>query len=523
MRKFMAIMVIISAMMFASPAFAVADAFADVPEDHWAYDAVKHLRVKGIISGLPEDVYDGSRAISRYEMASIVARALTKIDIEKIDKGDLRLVQKLVVEFEDELDAIGVKLDNIDRRLTKLEEKLGGWRLFGRYMFCASFASGDQEESSYTEGPYDTSFEKQWIRMYLIKQIDKDTHFFAEIRGGSYGIPSDKRGAKGDVQFVVRMLEYVSYLPWDVRIRVGRFFIGPEDENHLYYDGDPMFRIRADAIELVKTAGDFEIWATIGRNSEYTVENYTYTNPLTLEEESAFGAFMSYTLKIYWQPKENFSAGVFAAWLDEDSNLDEMTDYIGTYSTKDLDLATYSAFFSYKIVPDLALEGIYYQQRLGDSFVEAKDGVQDPHAYKIMLTYKGRQDFQVCYGLHLEYVELDNAFVGQSVSYGLANFMAATPNLNYLLADPQGTSRMFFINYHHIFNEKWNAYVRYIYQDYDTEGLEAGQEYGVALFYQMTPNVGFKLAFDEVDYGDNPSPYYSGKDRVIQLRTQVTF
>ena len=70
-------------------------------------------------------------------MASVVARALVAVDAEKASKQDLELLKKLVMEFKDELDALGVKVDKIDKRVAVLEDRLGGWKLSGSFKFDA--------------------------------------------------------------------------------------------------------------------------------------------------------------------------------------------------------------------------------------------------------------------------------------------------------------------------------------------------------------------------------------------------
>ena len=51
-------------------------AFIDVPADHWAYEAVSLLLQQGIVLGYPDGTFGGTRAITRFEMAVIVARLL---------------------------------------------------------------------------------------------------------------------------------------------------------------------------------------------------------------------------------------------------------------------------------------------------------------------------------------------------------------------------------------------------------------------------------------------------------------
>ena len=52
--------------------------FPDVPENHWAYEAVKSLGEKGLIEGYPDGSFGGERSLSRYEFAEIVYRALER-------------------------------------------------------------------------------------------------------------------------------------------------------------------------------------------------------------------------------------------------------------------------------------------------------------------------------------------------------------------------------------------------------------------------------------------------------------
>lgn len=59
------------------PAFAQG-AFADVPSDHWAYDAVQELAQAGIVIGYPDGLYKGQRQMTRYEFAMAIARLLDK-------------------------------------------------------------------------------------------------------------------------------------------------------------------------------------------------------------------------------------------------------------------------------------------------------------------------------------------------------------------------------------------------------------------------------------------------------------
>src|SRR5713226_1202726 len=63
---------------FARPALAQGP-FADVPTDHWAYDAVNELASRGIVNGYPDGTFGGKRALTRYEFAVAIQRMLQDV------------------------------------------------------------------------------------------------------------------------------------------------------------------------------------------------------------------------------------------------------------------------------------------------------------------------------------------------------------------------------------------------------------------------------------------------------------
>ena len=83
-----------------------ANPFSDVPAGHWAYDAVNKLAAEGVVDGYPDGTYGGDKLMTRYEMAQIVAKAMAK--------G--ANVDKLAAEFADELDSLGVRVANLEKK-----------------------------------------------------------------------------------------------------------------------------------------------------------------------------------------------------------------------------------------------------------------------------------------------------------------------------------------------------------------------------------------------------------------------
>ena len=98
----------------ASTTFAAANPFADVPADHWAYDAVAQLVQDGIINGYGNGTYVGDQNMSRYEMAQIVAKAMAKSDAA--DNNNKALIDKLAAEFSDELANLGVRVADLEAK-----------------------------------------------------------------------------------------------------------------------------------------------------------------------------------------------------------------------------------------------------------------------------------------------------------------------------------------------------------------------------------------------------------------------
>lgn len=107
-----------------------ANPFSDVPAGHWAYDAVNKLAAEGVVEGYPDGTYGGDRLMTRYEMAQIVAKAMAK--------G--ANVDKLAAEFAGELDSLGVRVAN-------LEKKADNVRITGQIRYEYGDRNGDMQKT----------------------------------------------------------------------------------------------------------------------------------------------------------------------------------------------------------------------------------------------------------------------------------------------------------------------------------------------------------------------------------------
>ena len=114
-----------------------ANPFSDVPAGHWAYDSINKLAAAGVIEGYGDTTFGGDKLMTRYEMAQIVAKAMAK--------G--ANVDKLAAEFAEELDNLGVRVANLEKKADNV--KVTGEVRF-RYVDQKPFGYYGQYQKGYT-------------------------------------------------------------------------------------------------------------------------------------------------------------------------------------------------------------------------------------------------------------------------------------------------------------------------------------------------------------------------------------
>ena len=108
-------------MILASAVLVFASPFSDVPENHWSIDAINSLTSKGIINGYEDGTFGGKRVVSRYHLAVVLSRMLASVEQkpDKISRSDLKVIERLTIEFADELyakiNAANIRVDIDDR------------------------------------------------------------------------------------------------------------------------------------------------------------------------------------------------------------------------------------------------------------------------------------------------------------------------------------------------------------------------------------------------------------------------
>lgn len=187
-KAYLAALAATCAFAFAAPAFAApsTEIFADVPAKHWAYEAVYKLAKDGIVSG-DAGRFMGDRTITRYEMAVMVANAMTKV--EKADASQKALIDKLSKEFSADLEKLGARVSAVEAKVKSLEAgkpnvKMGGqsrvtyaYRNDGMNLAAAGLNQNKHDYFTYrlrVEGTYAAG----------------DWTFFSRIRGQNYDVES---------------------------------------------------------------------------------------------------------------------------------------------------------------------------------------------------------------------------------------------------------------------------------------------------------------------------------------------
>lgn len=100
-----------------------ADSFSDVPQGHWAYDALDFLAKDGVIEGMGDGTFQGNRTMTRYEMASIVAKAMQK---GGLGIGDQAVLDKLAAEYGNELATLKKQTAQNTKDIEELKNGIAG-------------------------------------------------------------------------------------------------------------------------------------------------------------------------------------------------------------------------------------------------------------------------------------------------------------------------------------------------------------------------------------------------------------
>ena len=301
-----------------------ANPFSDVPAGHWAYDAVNKLAAEGVVDGYPDGTYGGDKLMTRYEMAQIVAKAMAK--------G--ANVDKLAAEFADELDSLGVRVAN-------LEKKAGNVKITGQIR--ASYKDVDGDKNGHAG--------QLRNRLFVNGAINEDWTYTGRLQN-----IQTYTNESGDDDLDMNWA-FVSGRVGGVKVDAGRM-------DFTYSD---VVDMRADGVKLVY-GDDVKLtgWAYKAASDNYVSgydedENGKESNDSLVENGERF-----YTVGV------EASIGV----------VDTAVRYYNADNWRDQEI--WEAAVAGEIVKDLTLKGAYFY---GDSDMTNYDG--DNNGWLVGLAYRG--------------------------------------------------------------------------------------------------------------------------------------
>ncbi|WP_416182381.1 S-layer homology domain-containing protein [Acidaminococcus timonensis] len=231
-----------------------ANPFSDLPAGHWAYGAVAKLAAAGVVDGYPDGTFKGDKTMTRYEMAQIVAKALAK--------GAIGADDKLVSEFADELDNLGV-------RVAKLEKNADAVKITGNIRTHYAHTTGDFGKDSIS---------KTRSRLFFTGEVNDNWHYVGMLQNEQTWNNSGKNDSgDNDTDF---QRAYLTGNLGVVNMTLGRY-------NGIYAEGN-VYDTRVDAVNANVKTGATYIGATWGKMGNLDTYGYTNNNALASSLVKAF-------------------------------------------------------------------------------------------------------------------------------------------------------------------------------------------------------------------------------------------
>ena len=523
MKKLAVLAAIVVVAALAAPAFSATNPFMDVPMGHWAYDAIGQLASENILAGYEDGEYKGTRPTTRYEMASALARMLGVIDMKKASKQEIEALRRLVMEFDEELETLGVRVDELDERIAVYETRLGGWHLSGVLALevinrSANNALDVRDSDGHIQ--FDDAkllFERTWG--------ENDEYYFrARLSGGGAG-----NVANFD-RFYVEMPFF-----FDTKFMLGR--------NNWAWEG-------AYKIDLPNTGswmGDQILtdwgWAGFGLTKNFGLG----TASIAFAHPDQYGDRLSAA----WQRAWMILAGAQLQFTEQFGFDIGGQAFIGDNAEQGRNpgdaafnnLWTIYAGLRFNFNENVALKGVFYHQKIDTEEVNGAGTAWEKHGYGIQdgnsflddanhwaAIIDVKQEALKYTSLWLEYGQYKKGFMGRNNS---TIFYSGSPIMSGFIADgngaEEGGAALTDINYYRIglgqeWNEKWAThlfYYGYIVKDGKAANDDAKPfEVGLGVQYKMndytTMGLNYVHADNNLDGNDN-------KDNVIRFRTKVTF
>jgi hypothetical protein len=434
----------------------------------------------------------------------------------KASRQDVEMLQKLVVEFHDELEALGVRVDEMEGKVNKLDERLGGWKLSGRLRLDVINNENDEPDP-------DTIFKHTNFRIEMERFFGEEEqfHFFARIDTNT---TDDRKTKKWNEQAddPIRWSLFYVDMPFfmDTTLTVGKFdwdleggyrmslpTIGEQSWGAALTDQ----RLTGFGIEKQFGLGNVRAYVSKGNSLFGTYKNKmgdtqeTNSHTHEIDVSSPYSAWQAVLAgKFQFNEQFGFDLGV-QYYAGDNAGADS------TVSDTSFDnMWTIWAGLRFDFNENIGFNGIFYSQQKNGDVWDGIDWVDADYdsakLWKVAVAVK--QDALKFTSLWLEYGQADAGFMMTdhflTTGEGVADLSVVPSDLKF-----------WKIGLGQEWNEKWATRLFYSGYSFDVDYLKA--EWGLGIQYTMNSNVKFDLAYTQAKYdvGDD--------ERSIRLRTQVTF
>ena len=396
-----------------------ANPFSDVPAGHWAYDSINKLAAAGVIDGYGDGTFGGDKLMTRYEMAQIVAKAMAK--------G--ANVDKLAAEFADELDNLGVRVANLEKKADNV--KITGELRFRYVDQDGAMFKASEGRESLVVGNASNHVADLRSRIWINGMINDDWTYTGMLQNTQN--LSDNAGNE-DTKF---QRAYVDGKLGGMAVRAGRY-------NLVIADGN-IYDTRADGLEL-SYGNNVKVKGFVGKaTDDITVVPVT----LTTYDDKVFTGDVTNGGK-YWGLAVE---GELAKGLKATAGYTQFKD-MGTgsvtfinqnepFGKTDVDNGIWHAGLSYDIghfnLSAMYLKGDLSADKLGGEAQAAIDQFLDDDGYVIGLAYKGaKAEDAGSWGAWAKYYDQGaQTYVAHTTdanTFGMTGFKGFGVGANYTIA-----------------------------------------------------------------------------------------
>ncbi len=382
-----------------------ANPFSDVPAGHWAYDSINKLAAAGVIEGYGDTTFGGDKLMTRYEMAQIVAKAMAK--------G--ANVDKLAAEFAEELENLGVRVAN-------LEKKADNVKVTGevRYHYADYSDGAAYRRNSKNPSPYASQLRS---RIWINGQINDDWTYTGMIEN-----KQDFTNNNGDEDTNFQRA-YVNGKLGGLAIEAGR--------SQLFLANGNLYDTRYDGISA-SYGKDVKLTAFYGKPTDKRAAGWFWTHqdnggPTRLvkayfqDYDKVYGANLAAK---FGTVSANVGYTVFANGTEGDSYLVN-NEYVDRYYS--MDNKIWNVGLSFDLLKDLNLTADYIK-----SNQDFKEWNGDDDSLIIGLSYAGaKTSKEGSFGIYAKYYDQGpSTTIAHTMNgeYGHSDFKGYMVGANYTFA-----------------------------------------------------------------------------------------